>query len=234
MEVLLLTHAAHEGPGFFGNVLSEHGTRVRSVALDDTPEARPELGSADLIIAMGGTASAHGEAAPPWLAWESETLAAAARQGRKVLAICLGAQILARGLGSEIHPGTAPEIGYAPVELTDQGNNDPILAGLRSPETVLHWHHDTFDLPKGAIQLASSDLTPNQAFRLGRHAYGLQFHLEIGAEMMAGWLETPGAQRDLAAPGAPTREELLAGAAEREKRNLWLCSSILNRLFNIL
>lgn len=235
MEVLLLTHAAHEGPGAFGDVLSDHGASLRTVAFHETPDARPDPGGADLILSMGGSMAATDDAAHPWLSWEAELLATAAREGRKVLAVCLGAQILARGLGADVYPGEGPEIGFAPVTLNGEGTDDPILAGLRSPETVLHWHRDTFSLPKNAVCLASSARTPNQAFRLGRHAYGLQFHIEVGREMMASWLAVPAVQQDLAAsPGAPTPEQLLAGAAEHQKRLTWLCSSVLNRLANIL
>ena len=91
-----------------------------------------------------------------------------------------------------------------------------------------------FTLPGGAACLASTAITPNQAFRLGRHAYGLQFHLEVGRDQMLEWVGTPAAARALAAPGAPSREQLLAGAEANEKRHAWLCSSVLNRLFNIL
>lgn len=234
MEILILTHAPFEGPGFFGEVLSDHGSTVRTVAMHEDPGALPDGTGADVILAMGGPLRATDDAAHPWLLREAEFLGRAAREGRKVLGICLGAQILARGLGASVRPGT-PEIGYGPVDLADEGKEDPVLAGLRSPETVLHWHGDIFDLPANAVGLASTPATPNQGFRLGRHAYGLQFHLEVGREQMERWLAEPAMREQLAATlGAPSPDQLLAQAAAHEKRLSWLCSSVMNRLFNLL
>lgn len=235
MEVLILTHASHEGPGLLGEVLSDHGATVRALALHENPGAALDAGAADLILALGGPMSAADDASWPWLAREAAFLAAAARGGRKVLGICLGAQLLARGLGAAVRPAGPPEIGYGPITLTEAGREDPVLAGLRSPERVLHWHRDAFDLPAGTVGLASSERTRNQAFRLGRHAYGLQFHLEVGRPQMEEWLAVPALRQELAStPGAPTADALLAQAAEAEKRLGWLCSSVVNRLFNLI
>ena len=234
MEILVLTHAPHEGTGFFGDVLSDHGSTVRTVALHEDPSALPDHTGADVILAMGGPISAVDDAGHPWIAREAEFLARAARSGRKVLAICLGAQILARGLGATLRRGE-PEIGYAPIELNEAGKGDPVLAGFRSPETVLHWHGETFDLPRDAVRLASSARTENQAFRLGRHAYGLQFHPEVGRALMEEWLAAPSMRQGLTAtPGAPSPDQLLAQAEQHEKRLSWLCSSMVNRLSNLL
>jgi GMP synthase (glutamine-hydrolysing) len=235
LDVLILTHAAHEGPGAFGDALSDAGASVRTVAFHLDPAARPELGNAAMVLSMGGPMSAVDDGAHPWLAIEVALLAQAARENRKILGICLGSQILARALGARVYRATRPEIGFGPVTLTRDGGDDPVLAGLRSPETVLHWHHDTFDLPPNAVGLASSESTPNQAYRVGRHAYGLQFHMEVGRAMMEEWVGGAAMQASLAATeGAPSAEALLAGAAENEKRLAWLCSSVLNRLMNLL
>ena len=235
MDVLILTHAAHEGPGAFGDVLSDAGASVRTVAFHQDPAARPELANTSLILSMGGPMSAQDDVNHPWLTTEVALLAQAAREDRKILGVCLGSQILARALGARVHPAARPEIGHGPVTLTGDGADDPILAGLRSPETVLHWHQDTFDLPPNAVGLASSESTPNQAYRVGRHAYGLQFHLEVGREMMEEWVGVPAMQESLTATaGAPDAETLVAGAEEHEKRLTWLCSSVLNRLMNLM
>ena len=235
MEILILTHAPHEGPGFFGDALSDHGSTVRTLAFHEDPSALAGAGGADVILSMGGPMDATDDASHPWLAREAEFLGRAAREGRKVLGICLGAQILARGLGATVRRAAAPEIGYAPIALADPGKDDPVLAGLRSPETVLHWHRDTFELPPDAIRLASSGSTPEQAYRLGRHAYGLQFHLEVGRSLMEEWLAVPSVRAELeATPGAPSPGRLLEQAAEHEKRLSWLCSSVINRLLNLI
>jgi GMP synthase (glutamine-hydrolysing) len=104
-----------------------------------------------------------------------------------VLGVCLGAQLLAHALGANVFRGQQPEIGFAPVELTTEGRRDVIFNGVPSPVPVFHWHGDTFDLPVGAALLASSANYSNQAFRFGKRAYGLQFHLEPDAPAWAEW-----------------------------------------------
>ena len=105
----------------------------------------------------------------PALAAEREWLAEAVRRELPLLGICLGAQLLARALGAEVRAGEGPEIGFAPVEVSDP--EDPVLGGLAPSTDVLHWHGDVFDLPDGAQPLASSARTEHQAFRVG-NAWG--------------------------------------------------------------
>jgi len=235
LDVLILTHAPLEGAGNFGEVLDDAGATVRTVAFHETPAARPDLANAELILSMGGPMGANDDAIHPWIATELELLARAVRGGRKVLGICLGSQLLARALGGTVRRGPSAEIGYFPITLTPEGRDDPVLAGLKQTETVLHWHQDTFELPPSSALLASSERSPNQAFRVGRHAYGLQFHIEVDKGMLGGWLEDPASRSEVAGtPGAPTPEALLDLAAEHEKRLTWLCSSVLNRLVNLI
>jgi len=203
LDVLILTHAAHEAPGAFGDALSDAGASVRTVAFHEDPAARPELGNAALVLSMGGPMSAVDDSAHPWLATEVALLAQAARENRKILGICLGSQILARALGARVYPAAKPEIGFGPVTLSNDGGDDPILAGLRSPETVLHWHQDTFDLPPNAVGLAASESTPNQAYRVGRHAYGLQFHVELDRRLLDLWMEIAPEEPIVVGPDSP-------------------------------
>ncbi len=233
MKALILMHAPYEGPGSFGEVLRDGGASVTTVRLYETPDAPLVETEFDLIVSLGGPQDADDVATHPWLARETEMLARAAREGRKVLGICLGSQILARALGATVRRRSAPEIGFSAIELSDQGNDDPILAGLKHTETVLHWHQDTFDLPAGAVHLASSEFTPNQAFRLGRHAYGLQFHLEVTPELLAEWLENAAVRQQLV-DGGGSPERLLEQANEHDKRLRWLCNSVISRLVHLL
>jgi GMP synthase (glutamine-hydrolysing) len=125
-----------------------------------------------------------------YLRRELGVLEIALATGKPVLGICLGAQLIARALGASVHRNPVKEIGWAPVERTDAGRIDPLLAGFQDPETVLHWHGETFDLPAGATWLAFSKDCAHQAFRYGASVYGLQFHLEATPEMIAEWCAT--------------------------------------------
>ena len=108
---------------------------------------------------------------------------------------CLGVQLLASSLGAAVRAGDAPEVGVLPVFPTAAAADDPVFAGLAWPRPTLQWHGDTFDLPAGATLLATSPAYPHQAFRVGRVAYGVQFHVEVTAEMADEWARVPEYER---------------------------------------
>ena len=121
--------------------------------------------------------------------------------------VCLGVQLLAASLGARVYPGPEPEVGLLPVSMTGEARSDPVFAGAPHELLTLQWHGDTFDLPEGAVRLAGSPAYPNQAFRFQR-AYGVQFHLEVSAEMAREWAEVPeyvaSLERTLGSEGART------------------------------
>jgi GMP synthase (glutamine-hydrolysing) len=175
----VLQHVPFEGPGLITEVAAAHGLDLVVHRLD-RGEPLPVAGEVAGLVVMGGPMGAHDDADHPWLAAERDLLATAVGRGVPVLGVCLGAQLLAAALGARVVPGPAPEIGLGTVTLTDDGLADPVLGPAGPDLPVLHWHGDTFDLPDGAVLLASSDRYRHQAFRLGTRAYGLQFHVEIG------------------------------------------------------
>ena len=139
-------------------------------------------------VVMGGPMNVDEVGRFPALAAEREWLAEAVRRELPLLGICLGAQLLARALGAEVRRGEGPEIGFAPVEVSDP--DDPVLGGLAPSTDVLHWHGDVFDLPVGAQPLASSARTEHQAFRAG-NAWGVLFHPEADFALLEAWLAVP-------------------------------------------
>jgi GMP synthase (glutamine-hydrolysing) len=141
------------------------------------------------IVALGGSMHAWDEERLPYLGRQRELLREAVDDGVPVLGICLGGQLLARALGAEVRPAERPETGWLPVEATPEAADDPLLAHLRRPVGVYQWHLDVFDLPAGAVRLARSDQSENQAFRYGERAWGLQFHPEVDAPLFAGWMQ---------------------------------------------
>ena len=120
--------------------------------------------------------SIHDETEFPWLRAEKRLIATAIREGKKVLGICLGAQLIAAVCGARVYSGTHKEIGFFPVQWTEAA--PPRLHDWNA-RPIFHWHGETFDLPKDAILLASTNVYPNQAFRLGENVLGLQFHPEV-------------------------------------------------------
>ena len=189
MQVLVLQHIACEPPGVFEDVLAERAHELVRVELDEG-EPLP-AGTWDAIVAMGGPMSVNDEGEHPWLAGEKAAIASHVRAGRPFWGSCLGAQLLASALGARVYAGPAPEVGVLAIELTAAGLDDPVLGALPAAIDTLQWHGDTFDLPEGAVLLASSPAYPHQAFRVGRAAYAVQFHVEVTEAMGEEWAGVP-------------------------------------------
>ncbi len=190
MRVLVLQHIACEPPGVYEDVLRERGATIQRVELDEG-EPLPDRREIDAIVCMGGPMSATDDAKLPWLTEEKAFIADAVRSGTPFWGVCLGVQLLAASLGARVYPGPAPEVGVLPVELIEEGQNDPVFSALPPDFMTLQWHGDTFDLPEGAVRLVGSRAYPNQAFRIGESAYGLQFHVEVSPDLAREWGEVP-------------------------------------------
>jgi GMP synthase-like glutamine amidotransferase len=190
MQVLVLQHIACEPPGVYEDVLDERGARIHRVELDEG-DPLPDWRAFDAIVAMGGPMGALDDDEHPWLTDEKRLIADAVRSGLPFWGVCLGVQLLAASLGARVYPGPAPEVGVLPVLLTDEALADPVFAGTPRELLSLQWHGDTFDLPDGATRLAGSPAYPNQAFRVGTDAYGVQFHLEVSPALAREWADVP-------------------------------------------
>ncbi len=220
VNALVLQHIACEPPGVFEDVLVERGARIHRVELDEG-DRLPDWREFDLIVAMGGPMSVNDDAELPWLADEKRAIGEAVRAGVPFWGACLGVQLLAASLGGRVYSGPVPEVGVLPVTLTEKGAADPVLAGLPREFPTLQWHGDTFDLPDGGVLLAGSPAYPNQAFRFGQNAYGVQFHVEVSAEMARQWAQVPAYVEYLdrtLGPGSlePLMAEFDAAAAEMQ------------------
>ena len=190
MKIVVLQHISCEPPGVYEDVLLERGSKIYRVELDEG-DPLPDRREFDAIVAMGGPMSVNDEDELPWLRAEKAWIAEAVRGGTPFFGACLGVQLLAASLGGEVRPGPAPEVGLLPVFLTDAAAGDPVFGELPRELRTLQWHGDTFSLPEGAVLLAGSPAYPNQAFRWGASAYGVQFHLELSREMAEEWAGVP-------------------------------------------
>lgn len=187
MVVLAFRHEPAEHLGWIGEALVSSGVAFDYVDLLHNPSAHVSLDGVAAMIFLGGSMSVNEDHA--YLRRELGLIDQALAAGLPLLGICLGAQLLAKALGAEVYRNPVPELGWAPVWRTEAGHRDPLLCHLRDPETVLHWHEETFDLPPGATWLAYSEACRHQAFRFGSNVYGFQFHLEATPEMVASWCE---------------------------------------------
>ena len=174
MRVHVLQHVPFEGLGSIADWLLLRGARITYTRFFESTQL-PALADVDFVIALGGPMSVNDEAELPWLRAEKRFVADAIASNKAVLGICLGAQLIASALGARVYPGPEKEIGWFPVFAAPDVSD----AFIFPPSVdVFHWHGETFDLPPGAVRLASSAVCQNQAFQVGRRAVGLQFHLE--------------------------------------------------------
>jgi len=184
---LAIRHLAFEDLGSFAPLLRRRGFTVayRDAGLDDL--SGRDLLDADVLIVLGGPIGVYETRAYPFLRDEIRLIDRRLAAHRPVLGICLGAQLMAKALGARIAKGRRKELGWGPVTLSQAGEVSP-LAALDPRTSVLHWHGDTFDLPKGATLLASNKHYPHQAFAWHHHGLALQFHVEVTAPGLERWL----------------------------------------------
>ncbi|MFM9125197.1 MAG: type 1 glutamine amidotransferase [Actinomycetota bacterium] len=190
MDILVLQHIRCEPPAAYGEALTARGHGLHPVEVDEG-EPLPDWREYGAVVAMGGPMGAYEDAEHPWLAAEKRLIHDAVAAGLPYFGACLGVQLLAAALGARVYPGPAPEVGLLEVQLTDAGRRDPVASILPASFTTLQWHGDTFDLPEGAVSLFSSPAYPNQGFRYGEVAYGVQFHLEVDAALADEWSRVP-------------------------------------------
>jgi GMP synthase (glutamine-hydrolysing) len=215
--ILVLQHIACEPPGAYEDVLRERGAGLHRVELDEG-EPLPDWREFDGMVVMGGPMGACDDTDNPWLVAERSAIGEAVLAGLPFFGACLGSQLLAAGLGARVYTGATPEVGVLDVELTEAGRDDPLLGELPASFPTLQWHSDSFELPEGAVLLASSPAYANQAFRVGESAYAVQFHVEVTSEMAAEWARVPDYARALEqvrGPGA--LDDLLEAFEERRE-----------------
>ena len=185
-QCTVMQHVAFEDLGTFTPVLEKEGFSIDYHPVDKFPEEKDWL-AADLAVVLGGPIGVYDQVLYPFLKNEKDLVKKRLESGKPLLGICLGAQLIASVLKARVYPGRGKEIGWSGIELTEAGKDSPlqIFKGYRP---VLHWHGDTFDLPEGAELLASTPMTPHQAFRIGNHVLALQFHPEIDSAHLERWL----------------------------------------------
>jgi GMP synthase-like glutamine amidotransferase len=177
MRAHFLLHVPFEGPGSIERWLRRHRYGMSATRLYES-SSFPDFGEFDVLIVMGGPMSVNDEKVHDWLVPEKRFIERAIEADKRVLGICLGAQLIANSLGASVSRNEHKEIGWFPIRTTQPAVDSPIPDGLE----VFHWHGETFEIPKEAVRLAESDACANQAFQLGRNVIGLQFHLETTPE----------------------------------------------------
>ena len=203
MKLACLQHVAFEGPAWIGSWAEKNGLTLRTFGLyGGDPLPRPD--DFDGLVVMGGPMGANDGYRFHWMEPEKELIARSVLQGKRVLGICLGAQLIAAALGSRVYPNAKKEIGWFPLDKVPDAEKSAFGALLPRRFTAFHWHGDTFDLPPGAIHLARTAACANQAFAFNDTVLGLQFHLEATREGAEALMENC---RDEMVPAATVQNE---------------------------
>ncbi|MHB1340647.1 MAG: type 1 glutamine amidotransferase [Coriobacteriia bacterium] len=217
MRIDVIQHVDFEDAGAIADWAAERGHEL-AIAMAVTADfGTPD--DYDMLVIMGGPMGANDEATNPWLIDEKRAVAAAVAAGKRVLGVCLGAQIVASALGAEVKRNPELEIGYFPLTLSFEGRSSAVSRAIPEGLVVGHWHGDTFALPDGAVRLARSAACANQAFEYaGGRVVGLQCHLEWTAESIRALIEHAGGSLSGGGEHVWPAEAIVSGEARHGAR----------------
>ncbi|RTL66700.1 MAG: glutamine amidotransferase [Hyphomicrobiales bacterium] len=184
---LAIRHVHFEDLGAFAPAFAAAGYAIQYCDVGSQELESAVVGEADMLVVLGGPIGAYEDETYPFLKPELEIIGKHLRAGRPLMGICLGAQLIARALGSRVYPSGGKEIGFMPITLTKEGRSSCLRPFADDPMT-LHWHGDTFDLPAEATLLASTQHCAHQAFSIGNNVIGFQFHPEVDVHGFEQWL----------------------------------------------
>lgn len=229
MQLHYFQHVHFEGPGHIRTWAEENGHQLNGTHFFEPEYTLPKLSSIDGLIVMGGPMSVFDEERYEWLSAEKQFLKEAIAHGVRILGICLGAQLLANVLGAAVKPAPNKEIGWFPIAPTDESKALPWFYELFSPHrTVFHWHADKFEIPFGAINLASSEGNKNQAFAVSDHILALQFHVETTSSGVDALIAH--AKSDIV-PGNFVQDEAALKQGTSQNKGFELCKHVLSNFF---
>jgi GMP synthase (glutamine-hydrolysing) len=210
MNVLIVKHADFEGPGSIELQLKEEKVPYQILNLERGNHF-PKLDDLTHIILLGGPMNVYEEDQYPFLRQEDLFIKEAIQRGKRILGICLGAQLIAKALRAKVYKAPVKEIGWYDLSLTEEGRGDPLFSLFPGIFSAFQWHGDTFDLPNAAKLIATSVPIPNQAFRYGENAYGLQFHQEVTEGMIELWMKEYDEEFEAGNPPHFSKEKILRG-----------------------
>ncbi|QLF71295.1 type 1 glutamine amidotransferase [Peteryoungia desertarenae] len=209
MRVAIIENSRITHAGQVGVALTEARAEV-TVIRAYSGEALPGPGDHDALVVFGGEQNALDDDRHPYLPCLANLMHTYGEAGKPVLGICLGSQLLARAYGAQNRIGIAPEFGWRAIERTKAAESDPVLSAVPEQFWSFQWHDDTFDLPASAVHLAENADVRHQAFRVGRAAYGFQFHFEASRAVVANWSREFPDMIERKEPGWLTRHPELA------------------------
>lgn len=189
MRILVVENYENTGLGQMGAAIAEAGGEV-DMCRPYLGEPLPgNAGGHDALVVLGGVQNALADDHSPYFPALLDLIRDFEGRDRAIAGICLGSQLIARAFGGDNRIGGAPEFGWQQVGLTPEATDDAVLGALPQSFPIFQWHDDTFTLPQRGVRLAGSEVAENQAFRIGRAAYGFQFHFEADTRLVRQWCE---------------------------------------------
>jgi GMP synthase (glutamine-hydrolysing) len=187
--ILIIKHIDIEGPGTLGDFLKSKEEPFCIVELGAGAQLPADPKAFKAVVVLGGPMNVDEENLYPFLKPENDFIQRVLKAGIPYLGICLGSQLLAKAAGARVIKSPVKEIGWYQVQLTDNGKKDPLFNGFRENDPIYHWHGDMFQIPSNGQLLASAEGCPHQALKVGKNAYGLQFHVEVTDKSIKEWCD---------------------------------------------
>ena len=187
MRVLVVQNFDNTGLGQVGDALAEVGADIDHRVVFKGDSLPADASGHDAAVILGGGQNALADEEYPYIPALLDLIRDFDRRDRATLGICLGSQLMARAFGGINQIGGATEFGWQKVALMEAARTDPVLGNLPDEFSIFQWHDDTFSLPPSVAHLASSAVATNQAFRVGRAGYAIQFHFEADRKLVREW-----------------------------------------------
>jgi GMP synthase (glutamine-hydrolysing) len=225
MKIHILQHAEWETIGQLDKWITKNGYTYTTSHLYKGDKLPNE--EADFLIVMGGPMGIYDDEKYPWLKLEREYIKSVVNSKTKVLGICLGSQFIADALGAKVYPGKEKEIGFLKI---NKSVNHKITDTIPESLDVFHWHGDTFENPKGAVNIFNSSLTQNQGFIYNDNVIAFQFHFEVGHKEIEGFIDN-GRDEIIPSKYVQRESEIMSNNFDFDKANSYLFN-ILDNLFS--
>ncbi len=185
--ILFIKHIDIEGPGTIETYLDNQCYDLETVDLGKGEALPDNFSDLEAVVCLGGPMNVYEEDKYPFLKKENEFIKEILKREIPYLGICLGSQLLAKACGAKVVKSPVKEVGWFTIDFKKETQKDLLFASLKGPFDVFHWHEDMWEIPPGGTLLATAQGCPHQAFKVGKNAYGIQFHVEVTGRIIEDW-----------------------------------------------